>query len=1086
MQSRPDNWAAVFAVPHVTEYRFLIGGSEYRESDIQGTPIIEKPLMQEPCIGRCCTGSLTLAVRPHVNETIPKAACVQAFCRLKSRNGNTVTDWVKQGKYWVSRRSTSGSLVTLTCRDGMMLAGRTYLDKTQYTVWPVAMADVFNEIVSLMGVTVDSRTVIKTGGDYKVAYPNEDVLMSEILSMIAAAHGGSFVMTEKGELRLVQYPDTDSPIQALGTAYMQYTPLSTGKKSVSRITLTDSADNQFTYGNDSGIELAAGCEYATQEMVERIGASYSLKSGVLFVSDSVLANGLLTLSDESTLQGGVIVLASKTGLIGHSFIPYELSGAYLDPLLEVGDTFSITRKGETISLIAASISIRCNPSFVCDLQNGVADDDEDEVPYVSTAELQAKRYVSTGKSYFGNRINRKEGFISELLKDGVAAARLIANATTFSMQRYHDGTWQDCIYFDAVEQKYRLTGDVTVEGAITSVDLATSGKTVINGDNITTGTLNAQLVKISGSRDFYWNNDNIYLIDPTSDQRQIRIGAFDGTNLGIGFTKDGGKSWSTALDFDGLHINQQDEYSGVTLTATSIAFPAAADGTVTGKKTFTSNVAAYTGKSSVAPTVASVTGAPEGMTVTIGAVLESKEVPLTITVADGATLGGADSLNGALSVNVTSPVVMTLRINWCKVNTGAKGADGKPGKDGTNGKDGTDGTNGYNQAVITLYQRFASTPEPPTAVTTYTFATGELAGDMGGWSRTVPDGEDACYTTCAAAISKEASIAIPASAWTAATKLVENGTDGADGKPGKDGTDGKNGTDGTNGYNSAVVYLYKRAESTPDVPASALLYTFTTASLTGTLDGWTQSLPDADGNPCWIIQSQAVARTATVSVSVWTTPVKLVEDGEAGAKTYYQDTPPTDAKEQDLWIDTDDNCKLYRYDGTEWQSVQDMNIPQILERLVSVNTTFSVLQDSIESKAEKTYVTNQYDSLIKTFNSTLTQTAQALQAEFEATAQNAAGSVDTKYSTLIRASGDGVEIGKSNSAFRTLLTNERLSFMQYSGTVATEVAYISNKKLYITDAQITNSLAIGAQGKNTFVWAKTSNGLSLRYVSAES
>lgn len=981
MQSRPDNWAAVFAVPHVTEYRFLIGGSEYRESDIQGTPIIEKPLMQEPCIGRCCTGSLTIAVRPHANETIPKAACVQAFCRLKSRNGNTVTDWVKQGKYWVSRRSTSGSLVTLTCRDGMMLAGRTYLDKTQYTVWPVAMADVFNEIVSLMGVTVDSRTVIKTGGDYKVAYPNEDVLMSEILSMIAAAHGGSFVMTEKGELRLVQYPDTDSPIQALGTAYMQYTPLSTGKKSISRITLTDSADNQFTYGNDSGIELAAGCEYATQEMVERIGASYSLKSGVLFVSDGALSNGVLTLSDESALQGSVIVLASKTGLIGRSFIPYELSGTYLDPLLEVGDTFSVTRKGETILLIAASISIRCNPSFVCDLQNGVADDDEDEVPYVSAAELQAKRYVSTGKSYFGNRINRKEGFVSELLHDGAAAARLIANATTFSMQRYHDGAWQDCIYFDAVEQKYRLTGDVTVEGAITSVDLATSGKTVINGDNITTGTLNAQLVKISGSRDFYWNNDNIYLIDPTSDQRQIRIGAFDGTNLGIGFTKDGGKSWSIALDFNGLHINQQDEYSGVMLTATSIAFPAAADGTVTGEKMFTSNVAAYTGKASVAPTVASVTGAPEGMTVTIGTALESKEVPITITVADGVTLGNADSLNGVLSVNVTSPVVVTLRINWCKVNTGANGADGKPGKDGT---------------------------------------------------------------------------------------------------------DGKNGTDGTNGYNSAVVHLYKRAESAPDVPASALLYTFATASLTGTLDGWTQSLPDADGNPCWVIQSQAVARTATVSVSVWAAPIKLVEDGEAGAKTYYQGTPPTDAKEQDLWIDTDDNCKLYRYNGTEWQSVQDMNIPQILEQLISVNTTFSVLQDSIESKASSTYVTNQYDSLLKTFNSTLKQTAESLQAEFEATAQNAAGSVDTKYSTLIRASGDGVEIGKSNSAFRTLLTNERLSFMQYSGSVATEVAYISNKKLYITDAQITNSLAIGAQGKNTFVWAKTSNGLSLRYVSAES
>lgn len=215
-------------------------------------------------------------------------------------------------------------------------------------------------------------------------------------------------------------------------------------------------------------------------------------------------------------------------------------------------------------------------------------------------------------------------------------------------------------------------------------------------------------------------------------------------------------------------------------------------------------------------------------------------------------------------------------------------------------------------------------------------------------------------------------------------------------------------------------------------------------------------------------------------------PDKAGRGRRGRCKTYYQGTPPTDAKEQDLWIDTDDNCKLYRYNGTEWQSVQDMNIPQILEQLISVNTTFSVLQDSIESKASSTYVTNQYDSLLKTFNSTLKQTAESLQAEFEATAQNAAGSVDTKYSTLIRASNDGVEIGKSNSAFRTLLTNERLSFRQYSGSVATEVAYISNKKLYITDAQITNSLAIGAQGKNTFVWAKTSNGLSLRYVSAES
>ena len=1052
MQSRPENWAALFAAPHAVEYRYLINGVEYREKDIQGTPLIDKPLMQEPCIGRCCTATLTITIRQHANETIPKAASVEAYCRLKSRKTSEVTDWVPQGKYWISRRSASGELVTLTCRDAMLYAGLTYIDKSQFTEWPVSMTDVFNEIVSLMGVTADPRTVIKTGDFYMVSYPSEDVLMSEVLAMIAAAHGGLFIMSEAGQLRLVPYPAIGTPVQDVNSSYTYYKPLSTGKKTVSRITLTDSADNQFTYGDDSGIELAATCEYATQEMTERIGAGYSISaSGVLYVLSDELNAGAVSLRDNTTAENGILTLDTQAGLIGRDFMPYELTGAYLDPLVELGDTISIKRKGSAISLITASISIRLSSAFVCDLSHGVEDDDEDEVPYISASELQAKRYVSTTKSYYGNRINRKDGFVSEYMVDGAAVARLIANASTFSMQRYNNNAWQDCIYFDAVERKYRLTGGVTVEGAITSEDLSTSGKTVINGDNITTGTLNANLVKISGTKDFYWNNDNIYLIDPDNDKQQIRIGAFDGKNLGIGFTKDGGKSWSTAMDFDGLHVSLTDQYSGVTLTNSSIAFPAASNGAVTGEKTFTSECLAYTGKTAVAPVISSITGIPDGMTVTAGELTDKKRIPLTITVADGATLGSEESTDGVIEIAVTSPVEMTLQLSWCKVNTGAKGIDG---------------TSGYNQATVTLYQRAETTPTLPTAATTYTFATGELTGDIGEWSLTVPEGENPCYTTTAEAISRASSVSVPAASWTAAIKLVENGE---------------------SGYNSAVAYLYKRAAETPTAPAESVLYTFATAAITGTLDGWSQSAPTSDGNPCWLIQTQVVARTATVTISTgnWTAPVKLVEDGSDGAKTYYQDTTPTNAQAQDLWIDSSDDCKLYRYNGTEWQSIQDMNIPQIVEQLVSVNTTFETLQGSIESKVDKTTVSNQFNSFSTTISSAIEQTADDLIVTFGNTVRDATGAVDTKYSALIRASGDGVEIGKSDSNFRTLLTNERLSFLQGKGETAVEVAYISNKKLYITDAQATHSLTIGAQDGNTFVWSKTSNGLSLRYVSAE-
>ena len=47
--------------------------------------------------------------------------------------------------------------------------------------------------------------------------------------------------------------------------------------------------------------------------------------------------------------------------------------------------------------------------------------------------------------------------------------------------------------------------------------------------------------------------------------------------------------------------------------------------------------------------------------------------------------------------------------------------------------------------------------------------------------------------------------------------------------------------------------------------------------------------------------------------------------------TYYQASAPTNTNTGDLWIDTDDGNKLYRYDGTDWVAVQDEGIQQAME-----------------------------------------------------------------------------------------------------------------------------------------------------------
>jgi phage minor structural protein len=73
-------------------------------------------------------------------------------------------------------------------------------------------------------------------------------------------------------------------------------------------------------------------------------------------------------------------------------------------------------------------------------------------------------------------------------------------------------------------------------------------------DQINAGQIQTSLVKIFGSTQFYWDGDNIYVINPSDSNQQIRIGKYDGMNYGIAFTTDGGTSWRNVMNFNGLYI----------------------------------------------------------------------------------------------------------------------------------------------------------------------------------------------------------------------------------------------------------------------------------------------------------------------------------------------------------------------------------------------------------------------------------------------------------------------------------------------------------------------------------------------------
>ena len=254
----------------------------------------------------------------------------------------------------------------------------------------------------------------------------------------------------------------------------------------------------------------------------------------------------------------------------------------------------------------------------------------------------------------------------------------------------------------------------------------------------------------------------------------------------------------------------------------------------------------------------SITNVPKGWYEEI----PSGTAPIFVTAATASSNTSNDSIP---SSEWATPVILA--------QNGQNGQDGAPG---------TDGTNGLNTASIFLYKR-ASTDTgltKPTVNLTYTFATGELSGNLAGWSRTIPASDgNPCFSIQATAVSSEATDTILPSEWSSIVKLVE------DGAPGQNGTDGKDGTDGTNGVNTAIVYLYKRDATTATIDwTTTLTYNFTTKKLVTVPSGWSSTIPSGT-DPLYVTAATAASaeNTDTITPDEWATPVILAQNGQDGS-----------------------------------------------------------------------------------------------------------------------------------------------------------------------------------------------------------
>lgn len=190
-----------------TETRLIIGeGADpeqgYDESALCSMTVFSDVFSEDtPVVGCCIASEIDITMyKPDVD--IPANARLAPFVRIT--DGIRRSEWLQKGVFRIDTRQkvddgTRLEKIRFQGYDDMLKTEQDYEIST--LSWPAKDYDVVREIADAIGVEVDERTEKQLMG-YWVKYP-AGYSYREVLGYIAAAYGGSFVMSDLGKLRLV-------------------------------------------------------------------------------------------------------------------------------------------------------------------------------------------------------------------------------------------------------------------------------------------------------------------------------------------------------------------------------------------------------------------------------------------------------------------------------------------------------------------------------------------------------------------------------------------------------------------------------------------------------------------------------------------------------------------------------------------------------------------------------------------------------------------------------------------------------------------------------------------------------------------
>lgn len=472
MQTTSATWKALLASGNAfLESAVEIGGTTYTEIS---APVVSRALIQNSLgIGNAVSAHCQFDLR--TQDSIPKAA--EMKLRMRLTDGTTTSEWLPVGTFYISHRSRDPITGVLSVEGyDALLKGNAVLSEVPWTtgtgavmttgtgewiyfrdVWPRKMSDLLNDILMLLGVELDARTQINTGSAYVLERPEGEATINSLLGRIAAAHGGSFIITPEGKLRLVPV------VSAAGATPQTAVPVA---GVLNRMTLGGG-------GTVTGIRYRAGEE-------DRVVGD---ESGIVIDADVSAA----------------LAAAVYSQLNGVTYQAYELSGALYDPAVELGDYIRAGVNDDVLSVLYSETATY-GPMFHGDIGAPEPGELSDEYPYIG----QSAKALSAAKVY------------ADKVSAGAAQALNLSLTQQEIFDRLTDGGLEQGI---ALEQTVSSLGAVGDNKIYINLDYARFGKLVadfIQGGTLTLGGLDnadgvLRVLDGSGNEIGTWDNAGITL-----------------------------------------------------------------------------------------------------------------------------------------------------------------------------------------------------------------------------------------------------------------------------------------------------------------------------------------------------------------------------------------------------------------------------------------------------------------------------------------------------------------------------------------------------------------------------------------------